>query len=163
MGSFSKIIFDGLFTRSGSNMLPAIREGYSTLSNLILTGRPHFMCSRGDWDVGYRKMNSILKHTLKRFYKNFCQGGSSWKAEPELYKEFGILINQARSPSSPFSRYFADLANDASILDNDRVHYVLAKSMQFLRGNRTAFAEAQAYALPPAPFKDRDDERSNRI
>jgi hypothetical protein len=162
MGSFSKPIFDALFAHSGNNMLPPIREGYGTLSNLLLTGRPHFMCSGGGWDMGYKHMNSRAGSKLMKFYKVFCQGGNSWKNNPEFYKEFGNLINEARSPDSDLSQYFAALRNAASNRQNDRVYYMLAKSMQFLRGDPIAFTGAQKSPFPPAPYRDRDDEISNQ-
>lgn len=164
MGTYSKPIFDGLYTRTGSNMLPAVREGYGTLSNLLLTGTPHFMCSRGDWDVGYTHMDSALKPTMQQFYKHFCQGASSWQVAPKLYKTMGKLINEARSPDSHYSRYFARLTTLASNPKNNRVRHLVSKSMQFLRGDKIAFREAIASPFSPAPrFMDKDDEISNQF
>lgn len=160
MGSFPKPIFDGLFTHISDSTLPAVREGYGTLSNVLLSGRPHFMCSRGDWDVGYGQMSSHLAPRLKKFYKHFCQGGKSWKTNPEFYKELGNLINEARLPESEFSHYFAALKNAASRRDNDRVAYMLARSMQFLRGDKSG---SQVSEFPHETYQDRNDERSNRI
>lgn len=145
MGSFPKIVFSGLFTHTAENIWPQIREGYGTLSSLILTGKPHFCCGDvmidSNWDVGFDLVEDpSLAIQLKNFYDfkdGFC-GQNAWRKDDDTYKKLGELILAATSPDSAFSRYFQTLKTEASKPEKDRVFDILGKVVKIINGEKSA-------------------------
>lgn len=140
MGPLPKIVFDGLFTHTGANIWPQIREGASSFDSLILTGRPHIRC-RGDdgmaWEIGYDLVkDASLKARLQNLYMGgFCQNMDTWKNNSNVYQIFGKLIIEANNLNSPFSRYFQDLKIEATKPENDRIRIGLEKAMKIVNVN----------------------------
>jgi len=128
-----KIIFDGLYTYQNENILPPINEGMSSLSQLLLSGRPFFTCSNrqiGDpntnprWDIGYDEITDpLLKKDLMNFYEDsadhkkftgFCAKRDTWDNDAKreggpIYKTLGNFIIQSQSSNTAFSHYFQDI------------------------------------------------------
>ncbi|MEO8402101.1 MAG: hypothetical protein ABI597_09965 [Gammaproteobacteria bacterium] len=167
LGSFPKTVFDGLYTHTGENIWPQIREGYSSLSSLMLTGKPHFRCpTRGvgsllesNWELGFDLVKDTdLKTKLINFYlpnNGFCQGAGSWDKNSDIYKTFGELILQARSADSSFSEYFQVVKENASDPKKDRINDMLDKVMKFMNGDKSALGD-NAIDLPEwTPFTAR--------
>ena len=147
MGSFPKKIFDGLYTYTNNNIWPQIREGYSSLSSLYLTHKPHFRCGNfqmgSNWDVGFDYLadDPALELRMKQFYQTtdgFCCGTKTWQHRPELYKELSQFIQEATSTDSAFSQYFKRLGEAASSPTKDRIIDVLETVVKYVNGDKSA-------------------------
>lgn len=140
MGPLPKTIFDGLFTNTGPNIWPQIREGASSFSSLVLTGRPHIRC-RGDdaaaWEIGYDLVHDqALKTRLQKLYSGgFCQSMQTWVDNTNVYQVLGELIIEGNNLNSPFSHYFQDLKIEAEKPENDRIRLGLEKAMKIVNEN----------------------------
>lgn len=145
-GPLPKVVFDGLYSYTGVNTLPAIREGEGGLSLLLQTGRPHFRCTSFydhedqnlRWEIGFGMVKDIdLKNQLKRFYgeNGFCDI-DSWKNNPGIYKQLGAFLIDGKKLSSPISHYFADLKADAMSQRNDRIYRGLEEAKKVLEGKK---------------------------
>lgn len=147
MGSLPKVVFDGLYTYTGNNSWPAIREGESSLSMLIQTGKPHFRCVSyynediydSRWEMGFDLINNAeLKNTLMDLYgKNGLCAIDGWKRDPLIYKKLGTLIIQSKDENSTLSRYFADIKIDTQDRQKDRIYRGLEKALTIVtNGNQ---------------------------
>jgi hypothetical protein len=145
MGPLPKVVFDGLYSHTGSNIWPAIREGEGSLSLLLQTGKPHFRCVgyyrtevlSSRWEPGFDLVkDSKLKNAMLSFYQDngFCDV-NSWKKNPDIYKQLGNFIIDAKNPSSLLSQYFSDVKADSLILKNDRIHRGLEEAMKIMNKN----------------------------
>lgn len=147
MGSLPKIVFDGLYSYTGENIWPAIREGESSLSLLLQTGKPHFRCANyypyeedpafSNWEIGFDLIkDSNLKKSLASFYREngFCDN-DSWINNPGVYKQLGNFIIDASNSSSSLSQYFVDIKADTQNLKNDRIYRGLEETMKIMSKN----------------------------
>lgn len=149
-----KPVFDGLYNHTGSNMLPAIREGANTFNTLVLTGKPHFRCGdtwRNAWEIGYDYLmtDSQFQTQFQTLTDNLClpdqdtrpeidgPAESVWLTHETLYRQLGDFILDARNPESALSQYFSNLQAAALKPENDRIRYVLSEALQVLQGNKT--------------------------
>lgn len=131
MGPLPKIVFDGLYTHTSSNIWPQIREGASSFDSLVLTGRPHFRCRDDIWEIGFELVkDQNLKSQLEKFYGNFCRGMNTWNNQSSAYQTLGDLIIESQDKNSLFSRYFQDLKNEAQKPEHDRIFLSLEFAMQ---------------------------------
>lgn len=142
-GPLPKVVFDGLYSYTGTNSWPAIREGEGSLSMLLQTGLPHFRCSTyydhdnediGSWEISFDLVKDPgLEKQLRSFYgvNGFCDV-DSWKTNPGIYKQLGTFIMDAKRQSSPISQYFVDLKEDTMDLQNDRVYRGLEEAVKVL-------------------------------
>lgn len=147
VGSLPKLVFDGLYAHTDTNIWPQIREGQSSLNVLALTGKPHFRCiafKRDDasrWEFGFDYINDpVLKSQLTEFYGDkagFCQT-YIWKKNPLHYQSLARLIIDANDPSSSFSRSFVDLRAEALKPENDRIYRGLQAALKALNATATA-------------------------
>jgi hypothetical protein len=145
LGQLPKNIFDALYTHTAENIWSPIREGASSLNSLILTGRPHIRCSP-DWELGYdRVQDASLKQELAGFYQyyqyqnrfgesyGFCWGGiKAWDANPNIYLQLSHLLIQANNVTSPLSRYFTFLKQEALKPENDRILFGIQGALELL-------------------------------
>jgi len=139
-GPLPKVVFDGLYSYTGANILPAIREGEGTLSMLLQTGLPHFRCTsffdpdEGNWELGFDLVKDPkLKQELTSFYgeNGFCDI-DSWKNNPGIYKKLGGYMIDAKKLTSPISKYFTDLKADTANLRNDRIYRGLEEAVKVI-------------------------------
>lgn len=151
VGSLPKTVFDGLFTHTDSNILPQFREGASTFSSLLLTGKPHFRCGNvlvgSDdgyiWEMTFRRLQDLrLKENLEKLYADngiYCNGLYGWEKNPEGYKLLAQFINEAKLSSTAFSHYFANLKTEAEKIDNNRVYQLIDQVLKIQgQGNRNS-------------------------
>lgn len=136
MGPLPKIIFDGIYTYSGDNSWPQIREGASTFDSLVLTGKPHFRC-RGEenppWELGYDLIkDASLKSRFQHFYDTFCHNMDDWKNDTNIHQTLGELIIEAHDSKSALSSYFQDLKTTAEKPENDRIRIAIVEAMKRL-------------------------------
>lgn len=134
MGPLPKVVFDGLYSHVGTNMLPPFREGEGSLSMLLLKGQPNFRCANylGDtgndahskWEPSFDLVSdAALKSRLLAFYgKNSFCSARVWVSHPEIYKIIGEFIIEAKEPGSLFAKYFTDLLHEAHQPENDRIY-----------------------------------------
>ena len=157
LGTLPKMVFDGLYTHTDSNIWPQVREGAGSFSTLILTGRPHFECGDAmsfytpyNWTAGFDLIaDEKLKTAMQTFYdaKNGYCGCTYDKHDPSKtncliswgkytnYQQFGQFVLAANDPSSPLSLYFQALKADALKPENDRIRYALEGVMDVLNQN----------------------------
>jgi hypothetical protein len=148
MGPLPKIVFDGLYNHTASNIWPQVYEGAATFSALNFTGRPRFECADtpflhgGDnrnapsWTLGFDQIqNGELKQRMQSFYsltQGFC--GSTriesndnfiapWKAR--THEALGRFIIEAMDEHSAFSEYFSDVKKYVLNPESDRIRYAL--------------------------------------
>jgi hypothetical protein len=140
MTKLPKVVFDGLFTHTGSNSWPPICEGESCLHSLLMTGAPYFRCKDGGddnspkWEVGFDLVaDEALKIKLKSLYADngFC-AKNSWVTSPDNYVLLGKLLIDAKNPQSSLVRYFIDLKQDSQKLENDRIYQGLLAAFKIL-------------------------------
>lgn len=137
-GPLPKVVFDGLYTHTANNMLPAIREGASAFNSLIFTGKPHFRCLNDDeysqsWEIGYHLVaDAALKSELQQFYSGFCSGLASFNHTPRFDQSLGSLISTAQQPTSALSKYFQTVKQEASKQENDRIYFGLEEAIKKL-------------------------------
>ena len=130
LGSLPKVVFDGLYTHTGINIWPQIREGAGSFNSLVLTGRPHVRCGNS-WDIGYDQMkDSVLKKQFENFYEMSCKGPKAWQDRSSIYKELGQFFIDANDPNSSLSNYFKFLKEEALQLQNDRVYLAVDDIMK---------------------------------
>jgi len=145
VGSLPKVVFDGLYTYTGKNIWPQLREGANSFNSLISTGRPHIRCgtlvdSSRIWEIGYDQISDLsLKFRLEHFYEDvlpsrrtkrvlnvgFCQGMGTWSRNGNIDSALGALIMHANNYNSSLSHYFLKLKDDASKPENDRIVIML--------------------------------------
>jgi hypothetical protein len=140
MGPLPKIVFDGIYTHTATNVLPQMREGESSLSALLQTGMPHFRCisyyndeyNDSAWELGFELVHDdAMKNRLISFYgKNGFCAKNGWESDPLIYKKVGDLMIEAKNPSSSFSQYFADLKSDTMKPQNDRIYRGLEEALK---------------------------------
>ncbi|EKD54967.1 MAG: LysM protein [uncultured bacterium] len=128
LGPLPKMIFDGLYNYTNTNVWPQIREGANTFDSLVLTGKPHFRCTP-EWELGFDWINDpVFKDQFIRFYQypnGFCDGMNTWQSNPMIYQDLGNFIVKAENPDSSLSTYFQRIKTEALKPENDRIHYVL--------------------------------------
>lgn len=132
VGSLPKTVFDGLYTHVNTNIWPQLREGSSSFSSLLLSGRPHFRCGgvyidhEFIWEIPFDNIKDpVLKKQLETLYAPnsiFCNGMTAWNNSAEGYKLLGDLMQQALNPGSSYSQTFIELKHDAENIDNNRVY-----------------------------------------
>lgn len=142
-GPLPKIVFDGIFTYAGPNAWPQVREGASSASSLLLTGKPHFRCGvgnpvaneGGEWEmkIDYLNTDKLLIDQLTDFYGNsgFCTATNV----ATIYKKLGDLLIQAHDENSSFSQYFKSIKADASKTENNRVYQDLLTVIKVFNQN----------------------------
>jgi hypothetical protein len=137
MGSFPKDVFDSLYTHTNNNIWPQIREGDSSFSSLVLTGKPHFRCGMGGWGPGFDLIKDpTLKMQLENFYLDspdiFCgmHFKQVWDKNNKAYVNFGKFIIDSSNPDSALSQYFQTLKNEASKKDNDRIYATFREGLK---------------------------------
>ncbi len=143
MGTLPKIVFDGIYSHDSSNIWPQIREGESSLSTLILKGRPQLRCgtfppeSSGYhtlWEPGFDLVKDAeLKQRLTNFYgkDGFCTD-DSWIENPTIYQAAGEFIIESMNTNSSFSHYFTDLKTEALKPQNDRIYRGLETALAII-------------------------------
>ena len=146
MGALPKIVFDGLYTQTGPNIWPPLREGPNSFDSLILSGKPHFRCGNTAsgplrWERGYDEIpDTAFRQRLKDFYdpegtspdnnqKHFCHGIHTWEQRGDIAEIYGQFIIDADDPGSGISRYFQALKRSAEDKENDRLYRVLETAL----------------------------------
>lgn len=135
MGTLPKVVFDGLYADTHSNIWPQIREGEGSLSILLMNGRPHLRClttpeghdfqtDPKKWELGLDSIqNKALKDQLATLYgeNGFCENWS-WIKHPGIYQQVGHWLIEGQDPHSAFSGYFTALLKASQQLKNDRIY-----------------------------------------
>lgn len=125
MGPLPNTVFDGLYTYTGENIWPQVREGDNSFNTLVRTGKPHIRCEN-EWEIGFDKFaDAALKVQLENFYHHFCENLDTWKISADKYQRLGELIVDANNPNSNFSRYFRTLKVEAEKPEHDRTRRAL--------------------------------------
>ncbi len=135
LGPLPKVVFEGLYNHTDTNVWPQVREGANTFNSLALTGKPHFRCGYL-WEMGFDLVDDpILKTQLTNFYdtNGFCKGLKTWNENSQISKKIGELIIAANDPTSSFSKYFQVIKTEASKPENDRVRHALLGVIKLLR------------------------------
>jgi hypothetical protein len=135
MGYLPKVVFDGLYAHTAVNIWPQIREGASSLNDLIQTGRPHLRCggdsAADNWEMGFDLVTSMqLKTDLINFYSNYCvligtdEFGQmkGWENNDNSYELLGNMIIESVNPHSALSGYFIALKKETEKPENDRIY-----------------------------------------
>jgi hypothetical protein len=148
MPALPKNIFEGIFTHTATNILPAWREGPNLFYQLAVTGKPHFRCGNIDtlrpWEPGFDNLHDLeLKTKLDTLYelyervgpwhekinKGLCTGIRTWEADHKIYQTLGELIMAAQNPQSAFSRYFQNLSVEVQNPGVSRLRVLVDKAI----------------------------------
>lgn len=131
-GPLPKIVFDGLYNHTSTNIWPEIREGANSFNSLILTESPHLRCM-WDWELDLDDVQDLsFKNRLQKIYpgdegmeQGFCAGMKTWVNNIDISSLVGELIIDSKSNHSAFSDYFKELKTKAIQPANDRVYISL--------------------------------------
>lgn len=130
VGPLPKVVFDGIYTHTGDNVWPQIREGANSFNSLILTGKPHFRCAGSEgWEIGFDLVKDArLKNQLQNFYNyqnGFCRSEAWQNTHNSAVINLGKFIMEANNPHSSLSNYFTQLKATALKPENDRIQFAL--------------------------------------
>ncbi len=141
LGPLPKIVFDGIYTHTDTNVLPQIREGAGSFNTLVQTGKTHFRCGSKDdlaWEMGYDLIDDAgFKAQLQKLYSanGFCDAMRTWQFNPNIYHDLGDSFIAAQDSNSPISKYFMRLKAEANKPDNDRVRYGIDGAIDLLNNS----------------------------
>jgi hypothetical protein len=132
MGKIPKIIFDGLFTQTGSNIWPVVREGASSLTGILPTGKPHIHCQQPGsetvvtWDIDLDLATPALRKRLEEVNSAICPSSEDInlgreRKTAEITRVVGEYIIEALRPNSEISIFFRELKQQALNQSNDRI------------------------------------------
>ncbi len=126
LGSLPKIIFDALFSHKASNTWPSVREGASSLTTLLRSGKPHLHCEYSTrWEIDMHLADPVLQKELKAL--SLCS--DDYSPVFDQIKATAKFILESNNNSSPTSRFFIRQKKYSSQPKNDRIKNALAAAM----------------------------------
>ena len=145
----SKMLFDGIFTHHGKNILPPGREGAGSLTSLLsVTGRPHLHCrSEFEWEINFELATPAMQESLRKLNSYICPQKfyedlkfTTWKTV-RVDEAIGKFIIASHNFSSPVSTFFARLKDDALRPANDRILLDLHDATKLIETRRKQLQE----------------------
>lgn len=138
-----KTVFDGLYTHTGENIFPPVREGASTFTSLISSDKPHLHCrSTMNWEIKTDLADENLRNRLLAINGLICRENygheldfTAWENHP-IDEIIGQYIIDASQPDSTLSNFFYQLKHDAIRPDNDRILIDLTKAVELLESQK---------------------------
>lgn len=138
IGPLPKVVFDGLYNHTGSNMWPAIREGENTKNSLLLTGKPHIRIvdeADAKWEpteAGFGPDRFDESQSLSKKHNGLVFSYDTFWVKQQPAEMLGNYIIDAKNPTSMLSQYFEWLKVQALKPENDRIYAGLKAVMEML-------------------------------